>query len=40
MLKKENAENSKTIGQMNLEISKNGIILDKLMLKLREFLKM
>ena len=25
---------------MNLEISKNGIILDKLMLKLREFLKM
>ena len=24
---------------MNLEISKNGLILDKLMLKLREFLK-
>jgi hypothetical protein len=25
---------------MNLEISKNGIVLDQLMLKLREFLKM
>ena len=25
---------------MNLEISKNGLVIDKLMLKLREFLKM
>ena len=39
-VKKENSENKTTIEQMNLEISKNGQILDKLMLKIREFLKM
>ena len=39
-LQEENNQCTKTISEMNLEISKSNLVMDKMMLKLREFLNM